>query len=1290
MTQLPPSPETSSFAVSALPEPLSLGTPQSNNSGTRLCSIAKYRSFRPQAIACSSITSSYFSEQVDFEAPRFLGSQNSQRHKDASSSFGAIAGSNGVALFRMSRPQTPLLILSHASSTNSEVGSIKTLAFEPKSQNAPLLAAARGSGVLIWDASGHSLSPLLGRLGADVTAVDSSDTTIKTLAWIKDSGRPLLAVANSASASVWDLRICLGSKTSRPALRFGNSQTGSPPLSQMASATTDECATLDASGVVRVFDLRIAGPRGKGAARTLCTFAAHQYGGVGLTAMKREDDETNWITWGLDEPHTDAAVRVWSTKGKALQQERDSNLPTDYWFMDGSPDQSPLESSGAGSLNTAVGSIHLVAQLTTPGLACARVCPDVFGDLKDHIVTVSTKTNGEYSGWRADVWKLNITDEDLTFDTATNHGATNIMSCGTDAGHGQLSWTIGNLNLGALIGAELAVSVPQARHDAEDIDENKKDLLLCCLTDSGYVTTTSMMTKTLKATAAGKTRKDQLWPTGTVHPIDPWAGSLSDAATAMHSFGDKHRQSNKGLLHEFVNPLSPKKTTERETDRNSQDVQLRGNDFGGMQFDLDDPALNPAGIGPIGVNAAIVSTGDQVVETTEDVMQKRAEVINKINTRDVPCPRLCGASFCPGTGGLICFRNGGVQTMWSWYQQTASHKSSILGFSPLLSKDSQFSVNEHTSQKAPRTLKDLIDMVAASKEAQWGQDDDSAGVDASDSDIDSLYDYDDSSDEGGEESDDCRDIYGKYFGGRQRPISVPVHSPKIKSDATSSRSPQESKDKPVASRKFSSAIDGQLNRPSMDLLSPIVSMTHDDNYLFNGQSPELAERFLLGDWLITPFQKTDPQEVLFHSSTHLGSSESPTRAGDFRSIMPRMQRFPSLTLDSLSDARSNLGNVAPSYTVASEEAVHGGEYSVRPSRLESLVIFKKLFTHQQDGPSYQNIVSPPDAPMLPKTMRPNSANAMMQTAVPSVETQLKRNTPLGIILLNPEKESKEREIYLEKMLGSIKLICIHNSGVCRDVGQEDKANVWSLLAETVGNQVKNESDSFSGWGGSSGGALGRELVLNLLNFYEAVGDVQMLSTMICVLSGGQRRVGNGERDPAYLLPHDHDAKYDLVMRRYSDILYGWGLLTVRAELIKHIVHQMPTTDFFEIAPALVDEDGHRAPGIGLYFRCSKCGGEAKPGTNVCSICRDFAFRCSICDHAVRGLFTVCDKCGHGGHVNHMTSWFSNHSVCPTGCGCLCASGPHASSPATPTPMESTPEESIIGAPFHDYLESFRD
>jgi hypothetical protein len=38
---------------------------------------------------------------------------------------------------------------------------------------------------------------------------------------------------------------------------------------------------------------------------------------------------------------------------------------------------------------------------------------------------------------------------------------------------------------------------------------------------------------------------------------------------------------------------------------------------------------------------------------------------------------------------------------------------------------------------------------------------------------------------------------------------------------------------------------------------------------------------------------------------------------------------------------------------------------------------------------------------------------------------------------------------------------------------------------------------------------------------------------------------------------------------------------------------------------------------------------------------------------VRGLFTLCEICGHGGHVIHLTEWFARSSDCPTGCGCKC-------------------------------------
>ena len=36
-----------------------------------------------------------------------------------------------------------------------------------------------------------------------------------------------------------------------------------------------------------------------------------------------------------------------------------------------------------------------------------------------------------------------------------------------------------------------------------------------------------------------------------------------------------------------------------------------------------------------------------------------------------------------------------------------------------------------------------------------------------------------------------------------------------------------------------------------------------------------------------------------------------------------------------------------------------------------------------------------------------------------------------------------------------------------------------------------------------------------------------------------------------------------------------------------------------------------------------------------------------------GLSNFCLACGHGGHSEHMMSWFETETQCPSGCGCYC-------------------------------------
>ncbi|EGC34643.1 hypothetical protein DICPUDRAFT_34644 [Dictyostelium purpureum] len=75
-------------------------------------------------------------------------------------------------------------------------------------------------------------------------------------------------------------------------------------------------------------------------------------------------------------------------------------------------------------------------------------------------------------------------------------------------------------------------------------------------------------------------------------------------------------------------------------------------------------------------------------------------------------------------------------------------------------------------------------------------------------------------------------------------------------------------------------------------------------------------------------------------------------------------------------------------------------------------------------------------------------------------------------------------------------------------------------------------------------------------------------------------------------------------------------------------------------------------GINFSIECIKCN--RKLNNFFCNNCKIYAVKCSICNISVRGLSSFCVYCGHGGHTNHIKSWFEQQTKCPTGCGCVCS------------------------------------
>jgi hypothetical protein len=241
-------------------------------------------------------------------------------------------------------------------------------------------------------------------------------------------------------------------------------------------------------------------------------------------------------------------------------------------------------------------------------------------------------------------------------------------------------------------------------------------------------------------------------------------------------------------------------------------------------------------------------------------------------------------------------------------------------------------------------------------------------------------------------------------------------------------------------------------------------------------------------------------------------------------------------------------------------------------------------------------------------------------------------------------------------------LCEYNAQVCEELGDEEKKNVWKLFADTVHGQINDDDKTYNGWGGKGGGALGVDMISYFFDYYEKLGDVQMLATMFCVLSGGFR--DNKSKDHAHFLPKGRHAVFDTYIIRYAELLYCWGLLHTRAELNKHLKYQPANEHEFRFlcgerneSPSIGSNNVGRADGgLAITVLCATCGSETQPNNSgFCPHCQNFAFRCSICDMAVRGLCTFCETCHHGGHLAHIVEWFSTrNAMCPTGCGCRCS------------------------------------
>ena len=352
----------------------------------------------------------------------------------------------------------------------------------------------------------------------------------------------------------------------------------------------------------------------------------------------------------------------------------------------------------------------------------------------------------------------------------------------------------------------------------------------------------------------------------------------------------------------------------------------RPDDGTSTQFDMDVSVSYGAPMPGEGANAmdvVEVASPPIVLLTDEDnaieIGLQRQNITEQIDKDRVPCPRLCGASFSPGLGGIVCFNNGEVRKMWSWYEQSdprsRANMSSGTGTSASLQHNNSVDSNlrsegsgaEDSSlfsskpkapsrrQECPRTLQDLEDMTDHARFSQWRSDESSSGGESSiDDESDESLDGFASGDEGGDNMEARKRIYEKYFGvSEEKSGSSPSRQgDKGPGEDSNSppRSPPRQKQAPLSEKSNDAAADGAFIGPTSDLV-PAVFITYDqDALVFSGQSEELARGWMLGQW----YTVDDQDEVESLSPRAIAEREGGDNSsrgfgwgGDNHAMLPR-------------------------------------------------------------------------------------------------------------------------------------------------------------------------------------------------------------------------------------------------------------------------------------------------------------------------------------------------------------------------------------------------------------------
>ncbi|KAL7686822.1 putative WD40/YVTN repeat-like-containing domain superfamily, coatomer alpha subunit [Plasmopara halstedii] len=164
-----------------------------------------------------------------------------------------------------------------------------------------------------------------------------------------------------------------------------------------------------------------------------------------------------------------------------------------------------------------------------------------------------------------------------------------------------------------------------------------------------------------------------------------------------------------------------------------------------------------------------------------------------------------------------------------------------------------------------------------------------------------------------------------------------------------------------------------------------------------------------------------------------------------------------------------------------------------------------------------------------------------------------------------------------------------------------------------------------------------DMLKELLEYYTEIGDLQTCVAIAVVVGkviSVEKVMGKAWLQHIYM--------------HYIDLLHQLQIYTTANELIANCSDQS------------IRQMNMKSTSV--YFNCARCSkslessGPRELGVplSLCTHCSNPATLCSICQLPVRGLYVWCPVCAHGGHLNHLTEWFAQETVCPTGCSHHCS------------------------------------